>query len=182
MSTSLAGSTPATQESFKIVFDMWKVYDIEEQVFETKEQALSRIREIEPRLKPHSKKNVVENLKKLFGISVPDAKIETLNACLKTLDQDSDAWQMIFGLVEYLRFHYLQKNYISCIIKHGVYSAPGEGSTITLEVSKDNNGIVRMKNGQKLFHVSSLWECVIESELTQDFAIKQHHRGVSNGS
>jgi len=159
-----------------ITFDHWKILDLDADIVDMKSDARSRIEEIIPDIKPHSKKNVVESMQKHFGITINDAKIQTLNELLPQLPEEEDAWQVVFGLCEYLRLHYLQKNYLTCILTRGVASVEEDRRLITLELIEDDRGIFWLPNKQKLFHAPPLWDCVVSTDphLTREIALAKH--------
>lgn len=157
-----------------ILFDKWMIYDLDNDITEAKTNAYHIVRGIIPDIRLHSRQSVCESLKKRFGITLPDAKISTLNDYIATngLTADSYAGEVLFGILEYLKQHYTQKNYTSCVIKHSIETE--RGLLMPLELI---DGIYWQPNKQKLFHAPQIWGCVIETdppELNRDLALKQH--------
>lgn len=162
-----------------LLFDLWKVYDLDNQTVEAKFAAYAAVRKFLPEVRLHSRQSVCEQLKKRFGIVIPDAKIATLTHVLDGLHENDEDWQCVYGILEYLKQHYLQKNYTACILKHGKEVDGG----IELELT-EHHGVFWLPNKQKLFHSALIWDCVIKADpdyLSRDYALLQH-KGDFNGS
>ena len=163
-----------------ISVDMWALYEMDMDTSEQKEFLRDTIKEIQKGLNPHSKKSIQEHLN-LYGIVVEDAKIETLNEAFQALEQDTEAWELVFAIMEYLKLHFFHKNYISCFVKH----ATEEKGNLVLPLN-EINGVYWMPNKQKLFHTPLMWEIVTHTDpsfLSREIALQQHNQeGEGNGS
>lgn len=166
----------------RIVFDFWKVQDLDEDTADIKEFDRKQLLQLQHDLKPHSKKSIIDALSR-YGITVNDGKIKTLEQELSKVDEHSDAWEFLYALVSYLKHHFLQKNYLTCILQRSGEAIATitnqenyRAATIAALVLElvDDNGVIRMPNGQKLFHHEALWSCVIQSDFDRDFALQQH--------
>lgn len=79
-------------------------------------------------------------------------KISELHSLVEFLDEDSDEYDVLSGLVEYLKLKYTVKNYLDCILRHE------DNGKVYL---RDVDGELRMPNKQPLSYSPDITDCLI---------------------
>ena len=135
----------------------WLKFDIEKtsELIQVYESTIDFILEDLPKINWNSPKQIVAMLEKELGVSVRNAKIQTIASCI---DEADDRYEMIQGIVYFLKLKFCIKNYLNPIIKaDGLITLRKEGS------------VYLMPNKQPLPYSGEVWDCLIEvcDELRQ---------------
>ena len=99
--------------------------------------------------KPHPY-HIRKHFADTYWLTLPDTKISTLQKLASEMSTTDTCFDDLVGIIEYLKMHYLTKNYTGPILKH-------EGRIELKEVS----GEWRFPNGQPLPTAPQIIECQI---------------------
>ena len=99
---------------------MYIDYDIQKvkELLQIYEAAMNGIAEQLKPLEPHRPKSIKSYCKHWFDISLKDVRIATLQSYMAEYDHDSEPYDIINGVILYLKMQYTIKNYINCILRH----------------------------------------------------------------
>jgi hypothetical protein len=104
-----------TDEKPFIDFDILKIKGLKDEYDENITFVLG---ELPLKVNWNSQPQVKSYFRESFGIELENVKIEHVFSHMEKLDHDSPAFDVINGFLLYLKYSYILKNYINCILRH----------------------------------------------------------------
>ena len=101
-------------------------------------------------------KEVIKYFNEVLQIELHSIKISEIEGHLELQEENTDAWEIVYGLTAYLKMKYTVMNYLNCVLKHHQFGV------VNLRYF---NSEVTLPNRRPLTHSEEIKQCITHSHV-----------------
>jgi hypothetical protein len=101
-------------------------------------------------------KEVIDYFNNVLDIELNTIQIQEIEGHLELQEENTDAWEIVYGLTAYLKMKYTVINYLNCILKHQICGV------VNLRFS---NGEILFPNKRPMSHSEEIKSCITHTNV-----------------
>lgn len=136
-----------------IQFDIDKIKELKARYEESMQITLDMLPE---NIDWTKEKDVIDYFNNVLDIELHTIQTAEIEGHLELQEENTDSWEVVYGLTAYLKLKYTVINYLNCVLKHQICGV--------VNLRYFNNEVV-LPNRRPLTHSEEIKQCILHSNV-----------------